>query len=242
MEGLILAVFFIGVLIIFMLKYAKAEKRRKQSGAKPKSVLKTFSDSIRTQESFLVSFKYHYDKQEYEAALKVAENIYEADYDFYQKLGWINFKVGNAERGGKLYRKSLASTNLDFEKDYIRADYGIRLFYNKDYRQAIKMLQEVTPDTLKEWKSAYNNDYTVPYYKGKSFMELGKYELAISAFKEAPVNKKEPNEELIEIISLIGECYDKLGKTKQAITWYNKALAHDFSLEGISERVEELEA
>jgi tetratricopeptide (TPR) repeat protein len=81
----------------------------------------------------------------------------------------------------------------------------------------------------------------VPLLLGISFMRIGKYELALEAFKKAPTGKRTPDSGLLEIIKYMGECYEALGNHKMAIKHYNKVLAQSYDNE-ISQRIDKLEA
>lgn len=154
-----------------------------------------------------------------------------------QALAHANFEVGNVEQGRILFRKAFTMSGADHYS--IRQNFG-KCEYNKgNYVEAIKMFQEIDPEDVAI--DAKYQQYEVPLLLGISFMKIGKHELAIEAFKKAPVGKRNADSGITEIVGYMGECYEALGNTKMAIKHYNKVLAQSYDDE-LSKKIDTLEA
>lgn len=217
-------VFLIVSFVKYIIKLTKTQKRKENE----EKEMQAFRDQLK---------KLH-QKRDHKTITEVYSTYNTDDIAELEMLAIAFFETGNPEIGEKIYMKALAKSNYE-NKNKLRLNLG-KCWYNaKDYKKAIQYFQEIKYEELKY--SFLEGDYEVPLLTGSAYYHLGRYEAAIEAFKKAPINKKEINKELNEIISLIGESYEALGNKKMAIKFYNKALSNDITLIELEEKIERLE-
>ena len=148
------------------------------------------------------------------------------------------FKTGDFENGSK-YMKEAEQESTPYRRNEIYKLWGLALYNEKDYEGAISMLQKYDQDEIKEDAKQFNS-YDVPKLLGVSFMALEEWELAINAFKKAPLGAKNQNSELAMLNELTGDCYKELGKAAMAKKHYNLALTTEYK-KSIKNKIKEIE-
>lgn len=227
-EIIVLLFLLVSILMLvalpFAFKNAKKEKARKAEEQK----WNAFKDQLQNL----------YHDKDFENIVKHYASYETTDVAELQILGLANFQTGNSELGEKIFKKALANCPTHKKND-IRLNLAKCWFNSQHYRKAIKYLQEIPYEDLKY--SFAEGEYEVPSLTGISYYKIEKYEAALEAFKKAPINKKDVNAQLNDIIVNIGECYEALGNNKMAVKFYNKALSNDITLIELEEKIERLE-
>lgn len=217
-------VFLIVSFVKYIIKLTKTQKRKKNE----EKEMQAFRDQLKNL----------HQKRDHKTITEVYSSYSTDDIGELEMLAIAFFETGNPEIGEKIYMKALAKSNYE-NKNKLRLNLG-KCWYNaKDYKKAIQYFQEIKYEELKY--SFLEGDYEVPLLTGSAYYHLGRYEAAIETFKKAPINKKDVNAQLNEIIVNIGECYEALGNNKMAVKFYNKALANDISLAELELKIQELE-
>lgn len=77
---------------------------------------------------------------------------------------------------------------------------------------------------------------------GEIFMELRKFNIALEYFERALQEKNLEERRVISIEYHLGECYENLGDSVNALTYYKRAYEKDPEIMGLKDKIEELES
>ena len=108
------------------------------------------------------------------------------------------------------------------------------------HKEAVSLLQEIEKD-YSPFQFKYDEGYDIVENLGIAFMELEKYDLAIEAFKGAPLGKRNIFDGLNKIFILLGQCYEKKGNTKNAMKFYTNSVAYRYN-QDFQNKIEKLQA
>ncbi|MEN3045381.1 MAG: tetratricopeptide repeat protein [Candidatus Hydrothermales bacterium] len=120
------------------------------------------------------------------------------------------------------------------EVDYKgKLELGIAMREMGLYEEAIENLKEAT-------KSDETRALSLELL-GEIFMELNRYSIALEYFERALSEKNLEKRREISIEYHIGECYEKLGDTINALVYYKRVYEKDPEILGLKEKIRELE-
>lgn len=110
--------------------------------------------------------------------------------------------------------------------------YSDRLRQNRKPRDAIAVLQKITPE----------EEHAATHYTmlGNCFLDLGDTQAAIDAFKSGPLLKRKLDDNLLALHLALGGAYEKLGDRKSALKEYQKVRVADIQFEDVEERIKRL--
>ncbi len=130
---------------------------------------------------------------------------------------------GQTEKGKSVFKKAFYLG----DKNMTRKVYGLSLYNNGHYEDAIEILQEIEKEWLAD-EFKFDDGYDIVETLASAFIELNKHKLAIETLKGAPLGKKNITDGLNKIFILLAECYEHEGDVKNAIKFYNKSLAYKY--------------
>ena len=107
-------------------------------------------------------------------------------------------------------------------------------FRTQRFDDAIPIVQKIPPDSPWHVKAVS--------ILGGCFCEQKKYDLAIEAWKNAPLHKRKFDEDLKEIHYNLAEAYNELGNKKKAKRHLERIAAQDAEYRDVREKLEALEA
>ncbi|MFN0050247.1 MAG: tetratricopeptide repeat protein [Cytophagales bacterium] len=142
--------------------------------------------------------------------------------------------TGETGKGRSIFKKAFSFG----DKNATRKIFGFSELNAGNYKEAISLLQEIEKDYL-AIQFKYDDGYDIIENLGIAFMELEKYDLAIEAFKGAPIGKKNIVDGLNKIFILLGQCYEKKGDSKNAIKFYTKSIAYRYN-EDLQNKIDEI--
>lgn len=144
----------------------------------------------------------------------------ERNDELFHMLSVWNTKNGNY---------SLGIQYLDSAASYNKETYGyygwVSLYYYRDYQKALDYLEIY--DSLTPNFSDFPVGESILNLKGLAYMNLKEYDKAINEFNTYITNEKNKNgENWVDATSpyYLGICYEKQGKTKEAIESYDLAI------------------
>jgi len=144
--------------------------------------------------------------------------------------------AGQTEKGRSIFRKAFSFG----DKNETRKIFGFSELNAGNHKEAVSPLQEIEKDYL-AIQFKYDDGYDIIENLGLAFMELEKYDLAIEAFKSAPLGKKNIVDGLNKIFILMGQCYEKKGDAKNAVKFYTKSVAYKYN-DDLQNKIEKLQA
>ena len=74
-----------------------------------------------------------------------------------------------------------------------------------------------------------------------SFIGKNQIDLAIETLKKAPLRTSNPDDDLIDIMFLLGNLYEEKGEKEQAKQLYQKVYTHRIEYEDVAQRLQELD-
>ncbi len=195
-------------------------------------------------------------------AISLLENTYKArsDFSFGQRAGLLRIKqlkrkireaktaleANPGDEGARMLHEQLSGQLHDLELEHYRLcvknyptdlsakfEYALRLVADKQYDQAIPLLQHAQRDPRR--KIAAMNKI------GFCFAEKGWLDDAIDVYNKA-ISSYETKEDAVakELRYNLGNAYERQGQVDKALDVYRKIAQFDFAYKDVSERVDKL--
>ena len=177
-----------------------------------------------------------YNCEKYEEAIPYLSKRfleYKDDFKTQYLLAECNFYLDTEEGYEKAleYYEKVIAKETDF--DDVLIDIARCYYELNDFEQSIKLLQTVSEDS---------DQYIISLnYLAHNFVASDDLDLALETLKRAPLQKRNLDDDLMEIHYTLGDVYYLLGDYKNALKHFKKIYAQDVSFEDVSERIDELE-
>lgn len=148
----------------------------------------------------------------------------------------ITYLLGGALHNAEKYEEALKylqpyfiNNPMDFKTQLLLAHC---YYKTKNFDLAIKLLQTIPED--------FEQSLKVIQMLGACFAEQKKYDLAISVFKKAPLQKRNLDEDLMEVHYNLGLIYEESGNKNNALKHFKKVYAENANYRNVTEKVENL--
>lgn len=143
-----------------------------------------------------------------------------------------SFYLGNQFLNNGEIEKACGELEKAWTKEPDMLDYAI------SYARVLLVLKKFkdAQEVLFPFLEANKANFTLLYYLGKTSQETGKFEEAISYYREALSHKGN----VLEILNSIGECYHLLGDNNNAVQVWQKSLEINPNQEKIKKKIEGL--
>ncbi|MBN1384169.1 MAG: DUF4236 domain-containing protein [Elusimicrobia bacterium] len=177
--------------------------------------------------------KKHISEQNYEESIKClleANNIDPKNEDIIYLLGKVLHEVGK-------YSEAILYFKVIFDK--YPEDYEIKLLIGNCYYkinkfdEALNVLQKI-PEEFEEYLK-------VIQLLGACFAQQKKYDLAIEVLKKAPLQKRNLDDDLLEVHYSLALVYELSGDNKNALKHYKKVYTQNISYRDVADKIKGLE-
>ncbi|MBX2963730.1 MAG: tetratricopeptide repeat protein [Cyclobacteriaceae bacterium] len=187
-------------------------------------------------DKLLADLQKAHDTKDYKEVIRLIDNKELTNARLCYVYGNALLMTGQTEKGRSIFKKAFSFG----DKNETRKIFGFAELNAGHHKEAISLLQEIEKDYL-AFQFKYDDGYDIVENLGIAFMELEKYDLAIEAFKGAPLGKKNITDGLNKIFILLGQCYEKKGDTKNAMKFYTKSVAYKYN-DDLQSKIENLQA
>lgn len=197
---------------------------------------KLFSPRVKTpEEQFLEAFE----KSQYPLAVELSKKVViESDDNLSNRIAIAYSKVGDFEVSLKYYKMTAAIQRRKGRvSDSTLSAIAKKAYTLKRWTEVIRTVQEIEASWIKDVDKY--DDFELTGMLGTSFQNEGLFQQAIESYKGARLNSANLSANQKSMLKYTAQCYEQLGNRKQALSFYQKYLKHDFSDE-IREKIAEL--
>ncbi len=174
-----------------------------------------------------------FNQQNYDEAITLLKEANELDKENYDVIRLLGGVLHNSEKYDKAieYLKSfIASNSTDIETQIILAN----CFYKtKQYKEAIGILQKLPEN--------FELNLKVIQLLGVCFAAQKQFDLAINVFKKAPLQKRNLDDDLVEIHYNLALIYEESGDKNNALKHFKRVYSENINYKDVAQKVENLE-
>ncbi len=164
------------------------------------------------------------------ALLKEANQLDKENYDVIHLLGGALNNSEKYDEAIEYLRTFLASNPTDINTQIVLAN----CFYKtKQYKEAINILQKLPED--------FELNLKVIQLLGACFAAQKQFDLAINVFKKAPLQKRNLDDDLIELHYNLALIYEESGDKNNALKHFKRVYSENISYKDVAQKVESIE-
>ncbi|MEI6514126.1 MAG: DUF4236 domain-containing protein [bacterium] len=170
---------------------------------------------------------------DYDAAIPIlleANALDKSNKNVLRMLGGALHNAGRYQEAISVLLDFLVIEPMDFDTHVVLANC---FYQTEQYKHAIDVLQKL-PD-------AYGATPKVIILLGASFAALKQYDLAINVFKKGPLQKRNLDDDLMELHYSLALIYKESGDRANALKHFKRVYAENVSYKDVAQNVEELE-
>lgn len=197
---------------------------------------KLFSPREKTPEE---QFREAFNKNQFSLAVALSKKV-EIDSDS-NLANWIAIaysKTNDPEVALKYYKMSAAIQRRQGRVSPMTLnDIASTAYALNKWTEVIHTIQEIDADWIKDVDR--HDDFRLAGMLGTAFQNEGMYQQAIDSYKGARLSSANLSANQKSMLRFTAECYERIGNKKQALSFYQKYLKHDFS-DKIRKKIEEL--
>lgn len=172
-----------------------------------------------------------FNEENYAEAVKLLEEAADLDKENRDVIYFLGASLHNAGE----YKKAMPHLKALLEHDSQNFDVQLLLancyYQTQNYADAINLLQKIPLDDEEP-------DLKAIQLLGACFYSQKQYDLAISVFRKAPLQKRNLNEDLLEVHYNLGLIYEKSGDKENAQKHFKRVYAHDVGYRDVKEKIE----
>lgn len=173
-------------------------------------------------------------KGENEEAIKILKEIEQIDktnIEVYRLLGGALHNSGKYEEAITYLTNYIVQNPADINIQLVLAN---SLYKTNKYNEAIEILQQI-PEDFEHYLKAIK-------ILGDCFAEQKKYDLAIEVFKKAPLQKRNLDDQLMELHYSLAFLYKESGDNKNALKHFNKVFAANANYKDVAKEINEIDS
>ena len=173
-----------------------------------------------------------FNQQNYEEAIVLLNEANQLDKDNYDVIRLLGSTLHNSEKYDeaiKYFKNFLVTNPTDIDTQII---YANCLYKIKKYKEAINVLQKLPED--------FELNLKVIQLLGACFAAQKQFDLAISVFKKAPLQKRNLDDDLMELHYNLALIYEESGDENNALKHFKKVYAENVGYRDVAQKIENL--